>query len=50
VRLLLGDLIADQARQLAGVVRRYSAGEARVSIGQNLYLPWVPVSRLAERR
>jgi len=41
VRLRLGDIIADKLRALAEVTRRYSADEARVSIEQNLYLPWV---------
>jgi sulfite reductase (ferredoxin) len=41
VRLRLGDIVSDKLRSLGEVVRRYSAGEARVSIDQNLYLPWV---------
>lgn len=41
VRLRLGDIVSDALRGLGEVVRRYSAGEARVSIHQNLYLPWV---------
>jgi sulfite reductase (ferredoxin) len=41
VRLKLGDITADRARDLARVVRRFSAGQLRVSIDQNLYLPWV---------
>jgi sulfite reductase beta subunit-like hemoprotein len=41
VRLRLGDIVADRLRALADVVQRHSAGEARVSIEQNLYLPWV---------
>lgn len=41
VRLRLGDIVSDKLRRLGEVVRRYSAGEARVSIDQNLYLPWV---------
>jgi sulfite reductase beta subunit-like hemoprotein len=41
VRMKLGDLLADDARSLADVVRRFSAGQLRISIGQNLYLPWV---------
>ena len=42
VRLRLGDIESEPLRKLADVVRRYSANEARVSIEQNLYLPWVP--------
>ncbi len=41
VRLRLGDILSDRLRSLAAVVRRYSAGEARISIEQNFYLPWV---------
>jgi sulfite reductase (ferredoxin) len=41
VRLRLGDIVSDKLRRLGEVVRRYSAGEARVSIDQNLFLPWV---------
>lgn len=41
VRIKLGDLTSERARQLAEVARRYSAGELRISIDQNIYLPWV---------
>ncbi len=41
VRIKLGDLTAARARDLAEVVRRFSAGQLRVSIEQNIYLPWV---------
>jgi sulfite reductase (ferredoxin) len=41
VRLRLGDIIADKLRALADVTRRYSSDEGRVSIEQNLFLPWV---------
>lgn len=41
VRLRLGDIESERLRNLADLVRRYSANEARVSIEQNLYLPWV---------
>ena len=46
VRLRLGDIVSDKLRRLGDVVRRYSAGEARVSIDQNLFLPWVRASEL----
>ncbi len=48
VRLKLGDLISEPARRLADIARRLSCGELRVSIGQNMYLPWVRESDLAE--
>ena len=41
VRIKLGDLTAERARNLAEVVRRFSAGQLRISIEQNIYLPWV---------
>ena len=41
VRIKLGDLTAERARQLAGVVRQFSAGQLRISIEQNIYLPWI---------
>jgi len=41
VRLRLGDILSDPLRRLAAVVRRYSAGEARIALDQNFYLPWV---------
>ena len=41
VRIKLGDLTAERSRQLADVVRRFSASELRISIEQNIYLPWV---------
>ena len=44
----LGDLVADRARRLAAVARRFSAGELRTSIEQNIYLPWVREGELGE--
>ncbi|MBI1761580.1 MAG: nitrite/sulfite reductase [Acidobacteria bacterium] len=46
VRTKFGDLTSDNARALADLARRYSAGELRVSIEQNLFLPWVRVTDL----
>lgn len=46
VRIKLGDLTAERARRLAEVVRRYSASELRLSIEQNIYLPWVREEQL----
>lgn len=48
VRLRLGDIVSDKLRRLGDVVRRYSAGEARVSIDQNLFLPWVRATDLPD--
>lgn len=41
VRLKLGDITATRARHLANIVREFSSGELRTSIGQNVFLPWV---------
>src|ERR1044072_114294 len=41
LRIKLGDLTSDRARKLAEVVRRFSASQLRISIEQNIYLPWV---------
>lgn len=48
VRLRLGDIVSDKLRRLGDVVRRYSAGEARISIDQNIYLPWVRATELPQ--
>jgi sulfite reductase beta subunit-like hemoprotein len=48
VRTKLGDVTADNARALADVARRFSSSELRVSIEQNLFLPWVRVEDLPE--
>ena len=41
-----GDADADQLDTLAGLVDRFSAGEARVTHDQNVLLPWVSASEL----
>jgi len=46
VRLKLGDITSTRARNLARVVREFSGGELRTSIGQNVFLPWVHEDRL----
>ena len=48
VRTKLGDITSDRARALADVARRFSSSELRVSIEQNLFLPWVRVEDLPE--
>ncbi|MGE0129791.1 MAG: nitrite/sulfite reductase [Blastocatellales bacterium] len=48
VRTKFGDITSDRARALADVARRFSAAELRVSIEQNLFLPWVRVEDLPE--
>ena len=41
IRVKLGDLTSDRARRLSEVVRQFSSGQLRISIDQNIYLPWV---------
>ena len=48
VRLKLGDVTSDRARELAEVARRFSASELRISVGQNIYLPWVREANLVD--
>jgi sulfite reductase (ferredoxin) len=38
VRLTLGDITSDRLRVVAGAARRFSGGEARATVGQNLVL------------
>ena len=46
VRLRQGDITGGRLRALAQLTERYSAGEARITIQQNLYLPWVRLEEL----
>ncbi len=46
VRLRLGDLVTDKSRELAGLAKKFSQGELRITIHQNLFLPWVPENTL----
>ena len=48
VRIKLGDLTAERARGLAAVVRQFSSGQLRISIEQNIYLPWVREEELSD--
>jgi len=48
VRIKLGDLTAERARGLAEVIRQFSSGQLRVSIEQNIYLPWVREEDLSD--
>ena len=46
IRLVLGDITADRLRVVAEAARRFSGGEARASVGQNLVLRDVRVEDL----
>ena len=41
VKVLLGDFYTDKARLLAGLVQKYAAGEIRLSLRQNILIPFV---------
>ena len=43
VKVLLGDFYTDKARLLAGLVQKYAAGEIRLSLRQNILIPFVKV-------
>ncbi|MCL2450725.1 MAG: nitrite/sulfite reductase, partial [Polyangiaceae bacterium] len=46
VRLFLGDITSDQLRSLAGIVPRFGDGTVRLTIDQNLVIPWVDARSL----
>ena len=48
VTLPLGDIIADQLRTLADVVRKYTKGTVRSTVEQNFVIRWVSLKDLPE--
>ncbi len=46
LRIHNGDIVSETARRLADITDIYSAGDIRISIGQNLILRWVPLDAL----
>lgn len=48
VRIKLGDLTSERARKLAQIAERFSASQLRISVEQNIYLPWVPQDELLD--
>jgi sulfite reductase (ferredoxin) len=46
IKVLLGDFYTDKARQLADLVENYAAGEIRLSLRQNILIPFVKESHL----
>lgn len=48
VKLFMGDVTADQMQHLADLAERYSNGNLRTTINQNMVIRWVPESRLGE--
>jgi sulfite reductase (ferredoxin) len=41
IKVLLGDFYTDKARLLAGLVQKYATGEIRLSLRQNILIPFV---------
>ncbi len=41
IKVLLGDFYTDKARELARLVQNYAAGELRLSLRQNILIPYV---------
>jgi len=46
IKVLLGDFYTDKARHLAHLVESYAAGEVRLSLRQNILIPYVKESHL----
>lgn len=46
IRLKLGDILTDPARKVAEIARVFSRSELRITMAQNLFLPWVPEKAL----
>jgi len=47
IKVLLGDFYTDKARLLANLVLKYAAGEVRLSLRQNILIPFVKEERIA---
>jgi len=41
IKVLLGDFYTDKARLLANLVDQYAAGEVRLTLRQNIVIPFV---------
>ncbi len=47
IKVLLGDFYTDKARVLANLVEKYAAGEIRLTLRQNILIPYVKQEALA---
>ncbi len=47
-KLFMGDLTAEQMLHIADLAERYSNGNIRTTINQNMVIRWVPESRVAD--
>jgi sulfite reductase (ferredoxin) len=48
IKLPMGDLTGDQMRVVADLAERYSNGNIRTTINQNMVIRWIPEGRLEE--
>ena len=48
VKLFMGDLTAEQMLHVADMAERYSNGNLRTTINQNMIIRWIPESRIAD--
>lgn len=46
IRLLLGDITSAQMRGLGNLLAKYGDGSARITVAQNILLPWIDVRSL----
>jgi sulfite reductase beta subunit-like hemoprotein len=46
IRLLLGDLTSAQMRGIGNLLSKYGDGSARITVDQNILIPWVDVKSL----
>ncbi len=47
IKVLMGDFYTDKARLLAGLVQKYAAGEIRLSLRQNILIPFIKEENIA---
>ena len=48
IKLFMGDLTADQMRHVADLAERYSNGNIRTTINQNMIIRWIPESQIGD--
>lgn len=48
IKLFMGDLTAGQMLHIADLAERYSNGNLRTTINQNMIIRWIPESRIAD--
>jgi sulfite reductase (ferredoxin) len=48
IKLFMGDLTADQMRHVADLAERYSNGNIRTTINQNMIIRWIPEAQIGD--